>query len=209
MFVLVGDGGNILWSLNGSNWSAGTSGVISCLYSVYYENNIFVAVGDGGVVLFSEDGITWTQQSSPPVAMYSITYGNNRFLTVGEGGKYFYINPVFKINPVLPPFRQSVIDHTSMNNLNVNLFQTITTGKKFSTTIKTLVDENVFPKTTHTLLTVYNYSYINTVLPQTTGTTRNQLILYNCTNETYTAIKISVINSSAVTLQLYIAIARP
>jgi hypothetical protein len=33
-------------------------------------------------------------------------------------------------------FRQSIIDHTTMNNPNGNLFQTITSGEKYSTTMK-------------------------------------------------------------------------
>jgi hypothetical protein len=64
-------------------------------------------------------------------------------------------------------FRQSIIDHTSINSPFNTLKETIINNQQYSTTIKTLVDDNVFPKTTHTLLTAYYTSYIET-LPQTT-----------------------------------------
>jgi hypothetical protein len=52
-------------------------------------------------------------------------------------------------------FRQSIIDHTTMNNPYNTLKETITSNEKYSTTMKTLVDENIFPKTTHSFLTCY------------------------------------------------------
>jgi hypothetical protein len=55
-------------------------------------------------------------------------------------------------------FCQSIIDHILINNPNGNLFQTITSNQKYSTTMKTLV-EGIYPKTTHTFLTVYYTSY--------------------------------------------------
>jgi hypothetical protein len=103
-------------------------------------------------------------------------------------------------------FPQSLIDNTTMNNPNNNLFQTIANGEKFSTTIKTLVGDNIFPKTTNTLLTVYYTSYIKTNIPEVTDTTRKTLVRYY-TNATYPAISISVINSTYYTSpRLYILI---
>jgi hypothetical protein len=43
-------------------------------------------------------------------------------------------------------FRQSLFDHTIMNNLNNNLYDKITCGVKFSTTMKTLTGGDVYPK---------------------------------------------------------------
>jgi hypothetical protein len=96
-------------------------------------------------------------------------------------------------------FRQSLIDHTTMNNPNGNLFQTITSGQKYFTTMKTLVGDDIFPKTTNTLLTVYYTSYIKNNLPQVTNNQYKNLIQYYCTNETNAAIKIAVINSTYYT----------
>jgi hypothetical protein len=93
-------------------------------------------------------------------------------------------------------FRQSIIDYTIINNPNGNLYQTNTNGQKYSTTIKTIVDENVFPKTTNTLFTLYYTSYIKNNLPGVTDTGRKVLLYYYCTDETNPAIEISVNNST-------------
>jgi hypothetical protein len=100
-------------------------------------------------------------------------------------------------------FRQSIIDNATMNNPQVNLYHKITNSQKFSTTIKTSVGETVFPKTTHTLLTVYYTSYIKTDLSQFIN---KPLIYYYCTDETNTAIQIYVMNSGYPSPQIVIAI---
>jgi hypothetical protein len=61
--------------------------------------------------------------------------------------------------------------------------------------MKTVVGESIYPKTTHTLLTVYYTSYIET-LPQTTINQHKQLVRYKCTNTMYEAIIISAVNST-------------
>jgi hypothetical protein len=83
-------------------------------------------------------------------------------------------------------FRQSLIDHTTINSRNGDLFQAITTTTKYPTTIKTSIGEEVFPKTTNTLLTVYYSSYIKTF-----KITQRPLISYYCENDN-AAIVISV-----------------
>jgi hypothetical protein len=107
-------------------------------------------------------------------------------------------------------FNQSVIDHTSINTPFNTLKETITTSEKYSTTMKTLVDNNVFPKTTNTMLTIYYTSYIKTNIPEVTNNTRKILFRYYCTNTTYSAITISIINSpynpTELPPQLHIAI---
>jgi hypothetical protein len=76
--------------------------------------------------------------------------------------------------------------------------------------MKTLVDNNVFPKTTNTILTIYYTSYIKTNIPEVTNNTRKILFRYYCTNKTYSGITISVINSTynptELPPQLHIAI---
>jgi hypothetical protein len=77
-----------------------------------------------------------------------------------------------------------------------DLCNKIISNQKYPTTIKTVVNDNILPRTTNTIVTYYYSSYINTVLPQTTGTTRKPLVQYFCTNETYPAIIIAVSNNS-------------
>jgi hypothetical protein len=68
--------------------------------------------------------------------------------------------------------------------------------KKIYTPIKNLVSEKIYPKTTHTLLTVYYTSYIKTNFPQTTDTFYKSLIRYFCINDSSAAFAIKVINST-------------
>jgi hypothetical protein len=76
--------------------------------------------------------------------------------------------------------------------------------------MKTLVGETVFPKTTHTLLTAYYTSYINTDLPQTTDPIHNTLIRYYSKNNDSTPFfTISVSNSTTLSSQLFINIYNP
>jgi hypothetical protein len=46
-------------------------------------------------------------------------------------------------------FRHCVIEQAAINNICSNLFQTITTNHRYSTTIKTLLDSNIYPKSTN------------------------------------------------------------
>jgi hypothetical protein len=78
--------------------------------------------------------------------------------------------------------------------------------EKYSTTIKTLVRDNIFSKTTNRMLTVYYTSYIKTNFPQTTNSNYKQFIYYYVTSETNPAIVISVINSTILSSQLTIKI---
>jgi hypothetical protein len=92
-------------------------------------------------------------------------------------------------------YRQSIIDHAILNNPNNTLYQLTMNEIKIYTPIKTLVGENIYPKTTHTLLTAYYSSYIeNNNLPPSTN--RKPLLRYYCTNETYPVIVISVIGTT-------------
>jgi hypothetical protein len=80
-----------------------------------------------------------------------------------------------------PNFFQSIFDHASINNPCNSLKETIITYQKYSTTIKTSVDDNVFPKTN--------------IKNQYTNNQYKELIRYFCTYESYSAILISVVNS--------------
>ena len=63
--VVVGDGGTIYTSVDGTGWAPATSGVTNLLRSVAYADGLFVATGDSGRVLTSPDGLTWTNRTLP------------------------------------------------------------------------------------------------------------------------------------------------
>jgi hypothetical protein len=92
-------------------------------------------------------------------------------------------------------FHQSLIDNAILNNPNYGLNQLTMSEIKIYTPIKTLVGEDVFPKTTHTLLTAYYTSYIKT-LPQIIDYKYKGLVRYFSTDDTYPAIIISAVNST-------------
>lgn len=81
-FVIVGAGGWIATSSNGTNWTTQSSGG-GPLWDVAYGQGRYVAVGD--LFKTSLDGISWTNAPSPN-RLLSITYGNNQFITVGFDG---------------------------------------------------------------------------------------------------------------------------
>jgi hypothetical protein len=72
--------------------------------------------------------------------------------------------------------------------------------------MKTLVGNDIFPKTTNTMLTVYYTSYIKTDVPEVTDSTQKPLVQYFCADDTYPAIVISVMNSTQTNPQLHITI---
>jgi hypothetical protein len=72
--------------------------------------------------------------------------------------------------------------------------------------MKILVGNDIFPKTTNTMLTVYYSSYIKTDVLEVTDSTRKPLVQYFCADDTYPAIEISVMNSTQTDPQLHIAI---
>jgi hypothetical protein len=103
-------------------------------------------------------------------------------------------------------FRQSIIDHTLISNPQINLYDKITNGEKYATTMKTLVGNDIFPKTTNTMFIVYYISYIKTDVPEVTDSTRKPLAQYFCADDTYPTIIISVMNFTQTDPQLHIAI---
>jgi len=62
-FVVVGDGGIIITSANGSDWVPRGSGTVNSLRAVAWGNNEYVAVGAAGTVLVSADGVNWADHS--------------------------------------------------------------------------------------------------------------------------------------------------
>lgn len=86
-FHLVGEGGLLLWSGDGSTWVKATTGVHRGWSDVALGQGAFVAVGEGGYFSKSLDGETWNALSfSDGLDLWGVAYGNGRFVAVGEGG---------------------------------------------------------------------------------------------------------------------------
>jgi hypothetical protein len=97
-------------------------------------------------------------------------------------------------------FRQSIIDNIIMGNPYGNLYDKITDGQKYPVTIKTLVGDDIYPKTTNTIFTLYYSSYIDTVEGKNT-----YLLDYNTNSATsYAVITISISKTSPPQLVLSI-----
>jgi len=84
--IAVGDGGAILYSLDGLTWNVGSSGVTTKLRYVFSYGAGFgiVAVGDAGVVLYNESwdatGATWRPApvfNGSSHTVYGVTYNGN------------------------------------------------------------------------------------------------------------------------------------
>lgn len=97
--IAVGNGGNILTSLDGVTWSMVDSGSNLRWYGIHYANSLWVVVGDDyrwgningrvGVVYTSSDGVTWTKRHETSTASTSfskVTYGNSVWVAVGDNG---------------------------------------------------------------------------------------------------------------------------
>src|SRR5438067_1596878 len=59
-YVVVGEAGTVLTSLDGANWTPQTTPTTHPLLGVAYGANRYVAVGEAGTVLTSPDGTSWT-----------------------------------------------------------------------------------------------------------------------------------------------------
>jgi hypothetical protein len=83
-FVAVGNGGTILTSTNGINWSSRNPGVTYSLFDVAYGNGVYDVIGFNGI-LSSTNGINWTTNYSGYFRyVHSIAYGNGQFVAFGN-----------------------------------------------------------------------------------------------------------------------------
>lgn len=87
LYVIVGYGGLLLTSPDGTNWSnrSFSSGV--ALMGITYANGQFVAVGQNGQILVSPDGTgNWTTYSAGVIDYKAVAYGGGQFLATGQYG---------------------------------------------------------------------------------------------------------------------------
>lgn len=79
-YVIVGLGGIIFSSTNGTTWTARTSGTSNKLNSVVFAAGLFVAVGDAGTIVTSPNGTTWSARTSGTSnILTNIAFGNSTF----------------------------------------------------------------------------------------------------------------------------------
>lgn len=85
--VAVGDNGSVYTSMDGVEWSVGSSGVTNWLRDVAYDGSRFVAVGEDGTVLSSENGLQWSAQASPVEEhLTAVAVLSPGFLVAGDNG---------------------------------------------------------------------------------------------------------------------------
>jgi hypothetical protein len=88
-FVVVGYGGTILTSPDGSTWTSQNSGTSAILMGAAWSGARLVAVGYGSspTVLTSVDGVNWSPVSPLPVnattQLYAIAWSGTQFVAVG------------------------------------------------------------------------------------------------------------------------------
>jgi len=88
-FVAVGDGGTIVSSTDGINWTPQISNSSNNLNGVTY-GGIYVAVGDSGTILTSGNGGTWTPVSASGISTFNklrqVASFGSLYVAVGDAG---------------------------------------------------------------------------------------------------------------------------
>jgi hypothetical protein len=88
-YVIVGANGKVYTSQNVTSWVTRTSGIITDLTDIIYNDdyNKFIAIGNSGKIIVSEDGITWTaQESGTTNQLLSISWTEGRTVVGGING---------------------------------------------------------------------------------------------------------------------------
>lgn len=90
-WVIVGDAGSILSSVDGVQWTPEVNPAAPAgLDDVAFGNGVFVAVGHGSkMVLTSPDGRNWTKQAPTVSGCYEIIHDGSRFTILLAGGYLF------------------------------------------------------------------------------------------------------------------------
>ena len=94
-FIAVGDSGAIHTSVDGSTWTAQSSGTTQTLRDIIWNKWAvgdrgvpeYIAVGDNGTILWSNNGENWySQTSGVSQALWSIAYNGSTYVAVGDVG---------------------------------------------------------------------------------------------------------------------------
>ncbi len=90
-YEMVGEGGLLLWSADGVNWSRSSTGVHVGWRDLASGLGYFLTVGERGCFSKSVDGTTWaTTCFSDGIHLRGTAFGNGRFVAVGDGGDVKY-----------------------------------------------------------------------------------------------------------------------
>src|SRR5262249_10188188 len=114
-FVAVGNGGTILTSTNGTNWTAQVSGTANNLATLIFGNGIYVVVGQSGTVLVSSDAKTWTPgNAGVTIDLTWVSFGNGMFLISGPDTAFGFETILRSVNALtwtssIPLFKQTYI----------------------------------------------------------------------------------------------------
>jgi len=88
-YIVVGDYGTILRSINGAIWSVVTSPTNLILTSVAASQSGWVAVGEKGALFYSANGTAWTRINSQTTNwLYRVRYLSGRYVVVGQKGVF-------------------------------------------------------------------------------------------------------------------------
>ncbi len=144
-FYVVGSGGTLLVSSDGSTWENRTNPDLGTGYSnIFYGKDLLIIIGRNGALLTSPDGDNWTKQSSGTTNnLYGVAYGNNTFVAVGSNGTVITSSDGSHWSTQNPGTADSLYSITFGNNLFVAVGNnsTITTssdGLKWRTISATL-----------------------------------------------------------------------
>lgn len=90
LYVAVGNGGNVLTSLDSTTWTPVYANTSETLNDICYGNGLFVAVGTSGAIVYSTDGVTWNKASTTVLlSLTSIVYagdGIDNYVAVASSG---------------------------------------------------------------------------------------------------------------------------
>lgn len=96
LFVVVGNGGVVQTSPDGTTWTTRSSGTTNNLSRVYFINSKFFAVGDARTVLTSADGITWStiafNVGQAADFFMSLAYGNGVYILAARNNNGTFAN---------------------------------------------------------------------------------------------------------------------
>lgn len=85
--VIAGAGGTVLYSDDGSLWSAANLPTSFTVRGLAYGAGRYVAVGDGGTIATSDDGVVWENRiSGVSTTLHGVGYHSGLFLAVGDQG---------------------------------------------------------------------------------------------------------------------------